>query len=96
MFLYVRLFVSITRTHCKGTDFHVAGKSGLRWRQGSAAVGYCPDSSPPGEGELFAAPLKIYTTGLTKRSSAKPETIESYFFPWGRIKGEGGRKYSFH
>jgi len=49
------------------------------------------------KGESFAAPLKIYTTGLAGRSSAKPETIESYFLSWGeRIKGEGGRKNSFH
>jgi len=32
-----------------------------------------------GEGESFAAPLKIYTTGLAGRSSAKPETSESCF-----------------
>jgi hypothetical protein len=31
------------------------------------------------------------------RLSVKPETIESYFLSWGeRIKGEGGRKHSFH
>ena len=49
------------------------------------------------EGESFAAPLKIHTTGLAGRSSAKPEAIESYFLSWGeRTKGEGGRKHSFH
>jgi len=38
----------------------------------------------PGEGESFAAPLKIYTTGLAGRSSTKPETGESDFLSWGR------------
>jgi hypothetical protein len=48
------------------------------------------------EGESFAAPLKIYATGLAGRSSAKPETSESCFLPWReRIKGKGGRKHSF-
>jgi hypothetical protein len=28
--------------------------------------------------------LKIYTTGLAGRSSAKPETVESHFLSWGR------------
>jgi hypothetical protein len=44
-------------------------------------------SHPMGEGkkgESFAAPLKIYTTGLAGHSSAKPVTIESYFLSWGR------------
>jgi hypothetical protein len=36
------------------------------------------------EGESIATSLKIYTTGLAGRSSAKPETIESYFLSWGR------------
>jgi hypothetical protein len=40
--------------------------------------------SPPGEGESFAAPLKVYTSGLAGRSSAIPETIESYFLSRGR------------
>ena len=43
-----------------------------------------PRPSPPGEGESFAAALKIYPTGLAGRSSAKPEAIESYFLSWGR------------
>jgi ribosomal protein L11 methyltransferase len=43
-----------------------------------------PGPLPPGEGELFAAPLKIYTTGLAGRSFAKPKTIESYLLSWGR------------
>jgi hypothetical protein len=49
----------------------------------------------PGEGELFAVHLKIYTTGLAGRSSANPETNESYFLSRGRglNKGEGEHKH---
>ena len=43
-----------------------------------------PRPSPPREGESFAASLKIYTTGLAGRSSAKPETAESDFLSRGR------------
>ena len=54
-----------------------------------------PGLPPPGEGESFAARLKIYMTGLAGRSSAKPEIVDSCFLSWGRrIRGEGERKYS--
>src|ERR1700690_2163777 len=47
----------------------------------------CPPNRagpPPGEGESFAAPLKIHTTGLAGRSSAKPETNEGDSLSLGR------------
>jgi len=43
-----------------------------------------PQPSPPGEGKSFAAPLKIYATGLAGCSSAKSATVESDFLSWGR------------
>lgn len=40
-----------------------------------------PRTSPPGEGEIFVAPLNIYTTGSAGHSSAKPGTgVEQAFF----------------
>ncbi len=43
------------------------------------------NDKPPGEGESFAAPLKIYTTGLAGRSFANPETFECDFLSRGLV-----------
>jgi hypothetical protein len=51
----------------------------------------------PRRGRIVRRLSETPTTEFAERSSVKPKSASSRLLSWGeRIKGEGGRKHSFH